>query len=182
MSHKFYTCRESFFTSLIFITLVTQGFIHKNDFNASEAALSPFPLITAKCYFLRFYPSGLFKLFGKSSQAQMVASQYKMVIASLSLENISVFGFLFSREKFSAQTKRPPFRSNCKNATEKGGISAELKGSLAIPYTLHSGLTSSGSRDAGQQAEFLSARGRTYQGQRVCRLCSFRSGRHRPPQ
>ena len=32
-----------------------------------------------------------------------------MVIASLNSENISVFAFSYSREKFSAQTKRPLF-------------------------------------------------------------------------
>lgn len=33
-----------------------------------------------------------------------------------------------------------------------------------IPYAQHSAFTSSGSRDAGRQAAFLSAKGRTYQG------------------
>ena len=39
--------------------------------------------------------------------------------ASLTCENISVFAFLCSREKFSAQIKRPPFRNNCKLPRKK---------------------------------------------------------------
>ena len=42
-----------------------------------------------------------------------------MLIASLICENISGFAFLCSREKFSAQTKRPPFRGNCKMLRKK---------------------------------------------------------------
>jgi hypothetical protein len=62
-----------------------------------------------------------------------------MVIASLTRENISVFALLCSREKISAQSKRLPFRNNCKMLREKiatcdfaeeikNGISDILKG------------------------------------------------------
>ena len=42
-----------------------------------------------------------------------------MVTALLNFENISVFTFLCSREKFSAQLKRTSFRNNCKMPRKK---------------------------------------------------------------
>ena len=49
-----------------------------------------------------------------------------MVIASLNSENISVFAFSYSREKFSAQTKRPLFPDYGGSLLQKAWILPQL--------------------------------------------------------